>query len=66
MTAGVKEKYDRLIAEGLVPQKRLGHAGGHGTGGDGDFAGAFSILDGAGDFGGRRVSFATIVILNHR
>ncbi len=25
MTAGVKEKYDRLIAEGLVPQKRWGH-----------------------------------------
>jgi 3-oxoacyl-[acyl-carrier protein] reductase len=24
MTAGVKEKYDRLIAEGLVPQKRWG------------------------------------------
>ena len=26
MTAGVKEKYDRLIAEGLVPQKRWGTA----------------------------------------
>jgi NAD(P)-dependent dehydrogenase (short-subunit alcohol dehydrogenase family) len=25
MTAGVKEKYDRLIAEGLVPQKRWGN-----------------------------------------
>ena len=24
MTAGVVEKYDRLIAEGLVPQKRWG------------------------------------------
>jgi NAD(P)-dependent dehydrogenase (short-subunit alcohol dehydrogenase family) len=24
MTAPVKEKYDRLIAEGLVPQKRWG------------------------------------------
>ena len=24
MTAGVTEKYDRLIAEGLVPQKRWG------------------------------------------
>jgi NAD(P)-dependent dehydrogenase (short-subunit alcohol dehydrogenase family) len=24
MTAGVKEKYDKLIAEGLVPQKRWG------------------------------------------
>jgi 3-oxoacyl-[acyl-carrier protein] reductase len=24
MTAGIKEKYDRLIAEGLVPQKRWG------------------------------------------
>jgi len=24
MTAGVKEKYDRLIADGLVPQKRWG------------------------------------------
>ena len=26
MTAGVKEKYDRLIAEGLVPQRRWGTA----------------------------------------
>jgi NAD(P)-dependent dehydrogenase (short-subunit alcohol dehydrogenase family) len=26
MTAGVKEKYDRLIAEGLVPQRRWGSA----------------------------------------
>ncbi|HET8647637.1 MAG TPA: SDR family oxidoreductase, partial [Vicinamibacteria bacterium] len=26
MTAGVKEKYDRLIAEGLVPQARWGTA----------------------------------------
>jgi NAD(P)-dependent dehydrogenase (short-subunit alcohol dehydrogenase family) len=25
MTSGVKEKYDRLIAEGLVPQKRWGY-----------------------------------------
>lgn len=25
MTSSVKEKYDRLIAEGLVPQKRWGH-----------------------------------------
>jgi len=25
MTRGVKEKYDRLIAEGLVPQRRWGH-----------------------------------------
>ena len=25
MTAGVKEKYDKLIAEGLVPQKRWGN-----------------------------------------
>ncbi len=25
MTAGVKEKYDKLIAEGLVPQRPLGH-----------------------------------------
>ena len=24
MTAGVKDKYDKLIAEGLVPQKRWG------------------------------------------
>jgi NAD(P)-dependent dehydrogenase (short-subunit alcohol dehydrogenase family) len=24
MTAAVREKYDRLIAEGLVPQKRWG------------------------------------------
>ena len=24
MTAGAKEKYDKLIAEGLVPQKRWG------------------------------------------
>ena len=24
MTAGVKEKYDALIAEGLIPQKRWG------------------------------------------
>ena len=24
MTAGVKEKYDRLIAEGLIPQRRWG------------------------------------------
>lgn len=27
MTAGVKEKYDKLIAEGLVPQKRWGTGG---------------------------------------
>jgi NAD(P)-dependent dehydrogenase (short-subunit alcohol dehydrogenase family) len=26
MTAGVTEKYDKLIAEGLVPQKRWGTA----------------------------------------
>jgi NAD(P)-dependent dehydrogenase (short-subunit alcohol dehydrogenase family) len=26
MTAGVKEKYDRLIADGLVPQGRWGTA----------------------------------------
>ena len=26
MTAGVKDKYDRLIAEGLVPQRRWGTA----------------------------------------
>ena len=26
MTAGVKEKYDRLIEDGLVPQKRWGTA----------------------------------------
>jgi hypothetical protein len=26
MTAGVKERYDRLIAEGLVPQRRWGTA----------------------------------------
>jgi NAD(P)-dependent dehydrogenase (short-subunit alcohol dehydrogenase family) len=25
MTAGVKEKYDKLMAEGLVPQKRWGN-----------------------------------------
>ena len=25
MTAPVKEKYDRLIAEGLIPQKRWGY-----------------------------------------
>lgn len=24
MTSGVKEKYDKLIAEGVVPQKRWG------------------------------------------
>ena len=27
MTAGVKEKYDRLLAEGIVPQKRWGTPG---------------------------------------
>ena len=26
MTAGVKEKYDALLAEGLVPQRRWGTA----------------------------------------
>jgi NAD(P)-dependent dehydrogenase (short-subunit alcohol dehydrogenase family) len=26
MTAGVKDRYDRLIAEGLVPQRRWGSA----------------------------------------
>ena len=25
MTSGVKEKYDKLLAEGIVPQKRWGH-----------------------------------------
>jgi NAD(P)-dependent dehydrogenase (short-subunit alcohol dehydrogenase family) len=25
MTARVKDKYDKLIAEGLIPQKRWGH-----------------------------------------
>ena len=33
MTAGVKEKYDQLIAEGLVPQGRWGTARGRGPGG---------------------------------
>ena len=43
MTAGVKEKYDRLLAEGIVPQRRVGDAGGSWAGRAGGDRGAVPV-----------------------
>lgn len=60
MTAGVSEKYDRLIAEGLVPQKRWGTPGDVGKAvaslarGDFDYA-TGAVIEVGGGFGLRRL-----------
>ena len=54
MTAGVKEKYDKLIAEGLTLEPRWGNAGGHRPGRRGAGARRISVRDGAGGDAGRR------------
>ena len=46
MTAGVKDKYDRLIAEGLVPQRRWGSAEDVGRAVRAILAGAFPFTTG--------------------
>ena len=51
MTRAVKEKYDTLIAEGLVPQGPLGNARGRGPRGDGAGQRRLRLLSGYG--GGR-------------
>lgn len=46
MTAGVKEKYDKLLAEGLVPQKRWGNPEDVGLAVDAILGGAFPFSTG--------------------
>lgn len=46
MTAGVKEKYDKLLAEGIVPQKRWGNPGDLGLAVESILAGHFPFSTG--------------------
>lgn len=46
MTAGVKEKYDKLLAEGIVPQKRWGTPGDLGRAVESILGGAFPFSTG--------------------
>ena len=55
MTAGVKDKYDKLIAEGLVPQRRWGTAEDVGRAVRAILAGAFPVHHRRGDPPRRRL-----------